>query len=157
MRRLSPPQGRLLYLLARQAGARRILEIGTLGGYSGIWLARALPAEGRLVTLELDPHHAEVARSNFRRAGVEQLVEIRVGPAKKGRCRVLVTDNGSGPENVEGGIQLFKSTNDPRTAGLGIGLMLSRQILQAHGCDISLERGRRGGAVVRFDLPVAER
>ena len=84
-------------------------------------------------------------------------IEIRVGPAKKGRCRVLVTDNGSGPENVEGGIQLFKSTNDPRTAGLGIGLMLSRQILQAHGCDIALERGRRGGAVVRFDLPVSER
>ncbi len=66
-----------------------------------------------------------------------------------------MADNGAGPEDAEGGIQLFKSTSDPRTAGLGIGLMLSRQILQAHGCDISLERGPRGGAVVRFDLPLA--
>src|SRR4051812_42371038 len=78
---VSAPQGRLLYLLARQAGARRILEIGTLAGYSGICLARALPADGRLITLELDPRHAEVARSNFRRSGLEARVEIRVGRA----------------------------------------------------------------------------
>jgi predicted O-methyltransferase YrrM len=78
---VSAPQGRMLYLLARQAGARNILEIGTLGGYSGIWLARALPETGRLVTLELDPKHAEVARGNFRRAGVDAKVEVRVGPA----------------------------------------------------------------------------
>ena len=78
---VSAPQGRLLLLLARQAGARRILEIGTLGGYSGIWLARALPVDGCLVTLELDPHHAEVARANFRRAGLERVAEVRVGAA----------------------------------------------------------------------------
>jgi signal transduction histidine kinase len=83
-------------------------------------------------------------------------IEIRVERGRKGRCRVRVVDNGSGPEDVKGGIQLFKSTRDPRTAGLGIGLMLSREILQAHGCDISLERDRRGGAVVRFDLPLVE-
>ncbi len=86
----------------------------------------------------------------------EARIEIRVEAGRKGRCRVSVADNGSGPEDLTSGIQLFKSTSDPRTAGLGIGLMLSRQILQAHGCDITLERGpRSGGAVVRFDLPLA--
>lgn len=74
-------QGKFLYLLAKIAGARRILEIGTLGGYSTTWLARALPREGRLVTLEFSPHHASVARQNVKRAGVAQQIEIRVGPA----------------------------------------------------------------------------
>ena len=76
---VSAPQGRFLQLLARQSGAQRILEVGTLGGYSGIWLARALPRGGRLVTLELDAHHAEVARKNFDAAGVADRVEVRVG------------------------------------------------------------------------------
>ncbi|HEX7419834.1 MAG TPA: O-methyltransferase [Thermoanaerobaculia bacterium] len=74
-------QGKLLMLLARAQGARRILEIGTLGGYSTIWLARALPAGGRLITLELDQKHATVARSNIARAGLAEKVEVRVGPA----------------------------------------------------------------------------
>ncbi|MES1175987.1 MAG: O-methyltransferase [Myxococcales bacterium] len=74
-------QGKFLGLLAQIQGARRILEIGTLGGYSTIWLARALPAEGHLVTLELDPKHAQVARGNVDRAGVGGRVEIRVGRA----------------------------------------------------------------------------
>ncbi|MER9307293.1 O-methyltransferase [Mesorhizobium sp. M0293] len=78
---VSPAQGKLLSLLARMQGARKILEIGTLGGYSTIWMARALPVDGRIVTLELDPHHAAVARSNFERAGVSERVELRVGPA----------------------------------------------------------------------------
>ena len=78
---VSPAQGKWLHLLARGVGARRILEIGTLGGYSGIWLARALPAGGRLTTLELDAAHAEVARKNFVRAGLGDAVEIRLGPA----------------------------------------------------------------------------
>lgn len=74
-------QGKLLKLVAGMLGARRILEIGTLGGYSTIWLARALPPDGLLVTLEAQPHHAEVARTNLARAGLAALVEIRVGPA----------------------------------------------------------------------------
>jgi len=78
---VSPSQGKLLHLLAIVHGAVRILEIGTLGGYSGIWLARALPAAGRLVTLELNPHHAATARSNFARAGLTDRVEQHVGPA----------------------------------------------------------------------------
>ena len=76
---VSPAQGKLLMLLARAAGARRILEIGTLGGYSAICLARALPPDGRLVTLELSPKHAEVARANIARAGLAARVEVRVG------------------------------------------------------------------------------
>src|SRR5436190_15901318 len=67
---VSPPQGKLLHLLARAQGARNILEIGTLGGYSTIWLARALPADGRLITLESEAKHAEIARANIARAGV---------------------------------------------------------------------------------------
>ena len=78
---VSAPQGRLLQLLARIHGARRILEIGTLGGYSTICLARALPEDGRLVSLEFDPRHAEVARSNIAVAGLSDKVEVRVGPA----------------------------------------------------------------------------
>jgi len=78
---VSPAQGKLLYLLAKSCAATRILEVGTLGGYSTIWLARALPAGGRLVTLEIDPRHAEVARRNLAEAGVADRVEVRVGPA----------------------------------------------------------------------------
>ena len=78
---VSPMQGRMLHLLARMAGARRILEVGTLGGYSTVELARALPPGGRLVTLEVDPHHAAVARENIARAGLADHVELLVGPA----------------------------------------------------------------------------
>ncbi len=78
---VTPNQGKLLELLARSIGARRILEIGTLGGYSTIWLARALPQDGRLLTLESDPKHAEVARANFRLAGLDGAIELRLGPA----------------------------------------------------------------------------
>ena len=79
---VAPNQGKLLNLLARQAGARSILEIGTLGGYSTIWLARALPAGGKLVTCEYEPKHAEVAKANLARAGFgEEVVDIRVGAA----------------------------------------------------------------------------
>jgi predicted O-methyltransferase YrrM len=78
---VAPNQGKFLHLLARMRGAKSILEIGTLGGYSTIWLARALPPGGRLVTLELDPKHAAVARRNLERAGVVGAVELLIGPA----------------------------------------------------------------------------
>ncbi|MHB8378386.1 MAG: O-methyltransferase [Acidimicrobiales bacterium] len=78
---VAPNQGKLLELLAKSHGARRILEIGTLGGYSTIWLARSLPRGGHLISLELESKHADVARSNIDRAGLGALVEIRVGPA----------------------------------------------------------------------------
>ncbi|MEE2056447.1 O-methyltransferase [Rhodococcus artemisiae] len=78
---VSRMQGKFLHLLARAMGARTILEIGTLGGYSTIWLARAVGDEGRVITLEFEPRHAEVARTNLDRAGVGGVVDIRVGPA----------------------------------------------------------------------------
>lgn len=79
---VSAPQGKFMYLLAKVHGARRILEIGTLGGYSTIWLARALPAGGTLVTMEIDPKHAEVAKANVDRAGVGDKVQVLVGNAR---------------------------------------------------------------------------
>lgn len=78
---VSPLQGKLLHLIALMRGARAILEIGTLGGYSTIWLARALKPGGRLITLEIDPKHAEVARGNLLRAGLERVVDVRLGRA----------------------------------------------------------------------------
>ncbi len=78
---VSPTQGKLLHLLARSIGAKNILEIGTLGGYSTIWLARALPTGGRLVTLEANATHAEVARSNIANAGLADIVTLHQGPA----------------------------------------------------------------------------
>jgi predicted O-methyltransferase YrrM len=78
---VAPNQGQLLHILARGIGARAILEIGTLGGYSTIWLARALSPGGRLISLEADPKHAEVARANIARAGLAEVVEVRLGRA----------------------------------------------------------------------------
>jgi predicted O-methyltransferase YrrM len=78
---VSPAQGKFLHLLVKIAGARRILEMGTLGGYSTVWMASALPPDGRLVTLEYAPHHSEVARDNIARAGLMQQVEVRQGAA----------------------------------------------------------------------------
>jgi predicted O-methyltransferase YrrM len=92
---VTAPQGKLLHLLARSLGARCILEFGTLGGYSTIWLARALPGEGRLITLEADPSYAAVAAENLRRAGVADLVDLRVGPALETLPRLA--EEGAGP------------------------------------------------------------
>jgi predicted O-methyltransferase YrrM len=78
---VSPPQGKLLHLLVRAIGARNVLEIGTLGGYSTIWMARALPSGGRVLTLEADSKHAEVARANFAHATLTKMIEQRLGPA----------------------------------------------------------------------------
>ncbi|QQM43612.1 O-methyltransferase [Streptomyces liliifuscus] len=91
---VAPPQGKLLHLLAVIQGATRILEIGTLGGYSTIWLARALPQDGRLITLEYSERHAEVARRNLARAGLDKITEVRVGPALDSLARLA--DEGDG-------------------------------------------------------------
>jgi predicted O-methyltransferase YrrM len=78
---VSPAMGKFLHLLIRMSGAKRILEIGTLGGYSTIWMAQCLPADGVVVTLEIEPHHAEVARANFECARVASRIDLRIGPA----------------------------------------------------------------------------
>lgn len=92
---VSVHQGRLLHLLARAMGARRILEIGTLGGYSTIFLARALPPDGLVVTLEAEPRHAAVARANFARAGLTDVIDLRLGPALDTLPRLV--ESGAGP------------------------------------------------------------
>ena len=101
-------QGKLLHLLARIAGARRILEIGTLGAYSTIWLARALPAVGRLVTIEVDPAVAEVARGNLLEAGLSDIVDLRVGRALDELPRLQA--EGGGPFDL-----IFIDANKPST------------------------------------------
>lgn len=92
---VSPPQGKLLQMLAQMRRAKAILEFGTLGGYSTIWLARALPADGRLVSLEANAEYAEVARGSIEAAGLGDLVEIRVGPALE--TLPLLEREGAGP------------------------------------------------------------
>ena len=91
---VSPTQGKLLYLLAKAQGARKVLEVGALGGYSTIWLARALPTDGQVVTLEVSTKHAEVARANIRRAGLQDRVEIRLGPALETLPKLLAEKRG---------------------------------------------------------------
>lgn len=92
---VSANEGKLLYMLARLSGARKVLEIGTLGGYSTIWLARALPEGGRLITLEYSPKHAEVARGNIGRAGLSDRVDVRVGAGLD--LLPQIEANGEGP------------------------------------------------------------
>jgi predicted O-methyltransferase YrrM len=91
---VAPNQGKLLHILALTCGARSILEVGTLGGYSTIWLARALPAGGRLISLEADPKHAEVARANLARAGLAEIVEVRQGKALDTLPQLAAEDRG---------------------------------------------------------------
>ncbi|MFE9423785.1 O-methyltransferase [Kitasatospora sp. NPDC006697] len=92
---VSPTQGKLLQLLALTVGARRILEIGSLGGYSAIWMGRALPADGRLISLELSPAHAAVARANLHEAGLERVAEVRTGRASDSLAELV--DDGAEP------------------------------------------------------------
>lgn len=117
---VTPNQGALLQILARLAGAGRILEIGTLGGYSTIWLARALPPEGRMVTLEVEPAHARVAAANLERAGLGSVVEVRLGPAAQSLARLvderaepfdltfIDADKPSTPEYLEWAVRLSR-------------------------------------------------
>lgn len=117
---VSPLQGRFLMLLAKIRGARRILEIGTLGGYSTIWLARALPPGGELVTLEIEPRHARVARENLTRAGLEAKIDLRVGPAADSLAKLVAegaapfdlvfvdADKPSNPDYVELALRLTR-------------------------------------------------
>lgn len=95
---VSPPQGAFLALLVSVTGARRVLEVGTLGGYSTIWLARALPSDGHLLSIELEPHHAAVARDNLARAGLGDRVEVRVGRALE--VLAALAESGSEPYDL---------------------------------------------------------
>ncbi|MEU8823356.1 O-methyltransferase [Streptomyces sp. NPDC048636] len=107
---VAPNQGKLLHLLTRIRGARRVLEIGTLGGYSTIWLATALPADGRLISLEADPGCAEVARANVAQAGMAGIVDIRTGPALDSLA--LLAEEGADPFDV-----VFIDADKPNNPG----------------------------------------
>jgi predicted O-methyltransferase YrrM len=92
---VSPPQGRLLEMMIRLQGSRKVLEFGTLGGYSTIWMARALPSGGRLVTLEADPAYAKVAKETFERVGLAAAIDVRIGPALESLA--LLEEEDAGP------------------------------------------------------------
>lgn len=133
---VSPAQGRLLQLLALTSGARRILEVGTLGGYSTIWLARALPSDGTLVTCEIDPAHAAVARESLAAAGLSEVVDVVVGPAAE-TLRGLVA-GGAAPFDL-----VFVDADKPSNpVYLDLALQLSRP-----GTLVVVDNTVRGGAV----------
>jgi predicted O-methyltransferase YrrM len=137
---VSPLQGKLLHLLATAQGAARILEVGTLGGYSGIWLARALRLPGKLITLEVNPRHAEVARQSFARAGVADRVELHVAPALETLER-LRAERGALFDLV------FIDADKPNNLNyVQAALALSRP-----GTLIVVDNVVRGGAVLRAD------
>jgi predicted O-methyltransferase YrrM len=137
---VAPNQGKLLALLVRISGARRVLEIGTLGGYSTIWMARALPDGGELVTLEADPRAVEVARRNLAAAGVADLVDVRGGPALESLPRLA--EEGASPFDL-----VFIDADKPNgPAYLSWALRLSHE-----GTVIVADNVVRGGAVVDDD------
>ncbi|WP_437491470.1 O-methyltransferase [Sorangium sp. So ce1014] len=139
---VAPNQGKLLHLLARIHGARSILEIGTLGGYSTIWLARALPFGGRLITLESEPKHAEVARANLERAGLADLVELRLGRALDTLPRLAA--EGRGPFDL-----IFIDADKPSNPDYFTwALKLSRR-----GSVIVIDNVVRKGAVIDPESP----
>ena len=132
---VSPNQGRLLYLLTKMSGARRVLEIGTLGGYSTTWLARALPEGGRVTSLELDPGHAQIARTCVDRAGIGARVTIEVGPADETLRRLIA-------QRIEPFDLIFIDADKPNNPGY-LSLQLSRS-----GTVILADNLIRDGAVL---------
>ncbi|MEU0716539.1 O-methyltransferase [Streptomyces lavendulocolor] len=133
---VSPPQGKFLHLLARVQGARTILEIGTLGGYSTMWLARALPGDGRLISLEYDPAHADVARANLARAGLDKVAEVRTGAALD--TLPVLAREGAGPFDL-----VFIDADKPNNPGyLEWALRLTRP-----GSLVVVDNVVRGGAI----------
>jgi predicted O-methyltransferase YrrM len=160
---VTPNQGKFLHLLARIQGARTILEIGTLGGYSTIWLARALPAGGRLVTLESDPKHAAVARGNFARAGLSGTIELREGRALDTLPRMasermgpfdfvfIDADKASIPEYFEWALKLAR----PGSVLLVDNVVRGGAVVDAASSDPSVQGVRRFNEVLASDPRVS--
>jgi predicted O-methyltransferase YrrM len=156
---VSPLQGKLLMLLARLSGAQRILEIGTLGGYSTIWLARGTGSRGRVITLELDPKHAEVARANLARAGLAARVEVRVGPAADSLARLaeegagpfdlvfIDADKPSNPEYLQATLRLSR----PGTLIIADNVVRSGGIIDEASADAAIAATRRFHQMVAAD------
>ncbi|RSM44040.1 O-methyltransferase [Amycolatopsis balhimycina DSM 5908] len=153
---VAPNQGKLLHLLARMAGARTILEIGTLGGYSTIWLARALPPGGKLVTCEYDPKHAEVAKANLARAGFgDDVADIRVGaaldtlPALSGPFDFVFID--ADKVNLANYVRAALELARPGTT-----IVVDNVVRQGHVTDAGSTDPNVRGAREMFDLLAAE-
>jgi predicted O-methyltransferase YrrM len=153
---VTPGQGRLLMILAQAIGARTILELGSLGGYSTIWLARALPADGRLITLEFDPKHAEVTRANVARAGFADKVEIRIGKALETLPELALeglapfdfifidADKGNYPGYVEWAVKL----SHPGTLIIGDNVVRDGKVIDANDPDPSIQGVRRMNEII---------
>jgi predicted O-methyltransferase YrrM len=143
---VTPSQGKFLHLLARMQRAQRILEVGTLGGYSTLWFARALPPQGKLVTLEINPKHAAIAAENIDRAGLTSLVDLRVGPALESLAKLqaektapfdlifLDADKPNNPAYLDWAIQLAR----PGTVIIGDNVIREGAILDANNTDPSI-------------------
>jgi predicted O-methyltransferase YrrM len=146
---VSPTQGKMLHLLAVSIGARKILELGTLGAYSTIWMARALPAGGRLITLEADPKHAEVARANIARAGLANVVELRLGRAQETLPKLadqapfdlifIDADKTGYPEYFQWAVKLSR----PGTLIIADNVVRQGAIADAHSTDENVQAVRR--------------
>jgi predicted O-methyltransferase YrrM len=161
---ISANQGKLLELLVRMHGARRVLEIGTLGGYSAIWLARGLPSDGRLVTLEANAHYADVARANIATAGLAPAVEVRVGPALQ-TLRQLVAERvdpfdlifiDADKQNNPGYLEWSLKLSRPGTVIVADNVVRAGAILDPDGSDARLGDGGVQGLRRFYELLAAE-
>lgn len=153
---VAPNQGKWLMILAQAVGARFILEMGSLGGYSTIWLARALPSDGRLITLEFDPKHAEVARANIARAGLADKVELRLGKALDTLPELALeglgpfdlifidADKGNYPGYIEWALKLSR----PGTLIIGDNVVRDGKVLDAADPDPSVQGVRRMNEII---------
>jgi len=144
---VSPAQGKFLALLVQITGARRVLEVGTLGGYSTVWMAKALPAGGTITTLEYSPKHAEVARANFVRAGVADRVEVLVGPALESLPKLtgpfdLIFIDADKPNNSNY-LQWAVKLSRPRTVIVLDNVIRDGGVIKARSGDADIE-GARG-------------
>jgi predicted O-methyltransferase YrrM len=156
---VSPLQGRMLQLLAQMQDAQRILEIGTLGGFSTLWLARSLGPEGRIVTLELDPQHAAVARATFQRAGLASRIELRLGAAKDSLAAMVAAseapfdfvfidaDKASIPDYFRFAVQLSR----PGTVIITDNVIRKGAVVDGASTDASVQGVRRFNEIVAAD------
>jgi len=156
---VAPNQGKWLMILAQAIGARSILEMGSLGGYSTIWLARALPADGRLITLEADPRHAEVARANIVRAGLASKVELRLGKALDTLPQLAAeglgpfdfifidADKGNYPGYLEWAVKLSR----PGTVIIGDNVVRDGDVIDANNTDPAVQGVRRMNEIIAAD------
>jgi predicted O-methyltransferase YrrM len=160
---VSPAQGKMLYLFVRMCGARNILEIGTLAGYSTIWMARALPAAGRVTTLELEARHAEVSRKNFAMAGLANLIEVRLGAALELLPKLV--DEGRGPfdlifidadkRNIPAYLDWSMKLSRPGTAIIVDNIIRDGKVIDASSKDPDIQGVRQFNEMLATDKRVS--